>query len=103
MPENLFDIALSEYVERLQVAQREDFERSGYIHDVPQFGADTGGSKYVRIVRASGSSSSVHCFVEKSTGKIWKAASWKAPAKNFSRGSIFELPQRNSALLHLGT
>jgi len=56
----------------------------------PKFYPDPKGRKYVRIVRedASGTSRSVHCFVERDTGLIWKAAGWKAPARNFSRGSI---------------
>lgn len=52
------------------------------------------GRKYVRIVRTNnsdfGTGSSVVCFVELATALIWKAAGWKAPAKNFSRGSIRE-------------
>ena len=48
------------------------------------------GSKYVKIVAISaGGSRSVHSFVEKSTGNIWKAASWAAPARNFSRGNVY--------------
>jgi len=49
------------------------------------------GSKYVKIVTISaGGSRSVHSFVEKSNGVIWRAASWKAPAKNFPRGNVFD-------------
>ena len=44
--------------------------------------------KVVKI--SSGGSRSVHSFVEKETGPIWKAASWKAPAKNFARGNVFD-------------
>jgi hypothetical protein len=50
------------------------------------------GSKNVRIVRTSvglGDSRSVHCFVEKATGNILKAAGWKAPAKH-ARGNIYD-------------
>ena len=52
---------------------------------------DSGGRKYVRIVKEdpdSGHHRSVVCFVERSTGFIWKPASWKGPTKNFSRGHI---------------
>lgn len=31
-------------------------------------------------------------FVEPATGLLWKAATWKAPALNFSRGSMYDLP-----------
>ncbi len=48
------------------------------------------GSKYVKIVEiSSGGHRSVHSFVEKSDGNIWRAASWKAPARNFPRGNVY--------------
>lgn len=59
----------------------------------PTVRPDTGGRKYIRIVQEdpdSGDHRSVVCFVERSTGLIWKPASWKAPTKNFSRGNIRE-------------
>ena len=62
------------------------------ITDIGQFGVEfEPGSKYVKVVKiSSGGSRSVHSFVEKETGNIWKAASWKAPAKNFVRGNVFD-------------
>jgi len=62
------------------------------ITDIGQFGVEfEPGSKYVKVVKISaGGSRSVHSFVEKETGAIWKAASWKAPAKNFARGNVFD-------------
>ena len=48
------------------------------------------GSKYVKVVSLSWSSRSVHSFVEIETGDIWRAASWKAPARNFARGNVFK-------------
>ena len=48
------------------------------------------GSKYVKVVSLSWSSRSVHSFIEKSNGNIWRAASWKAPARNFARGNVFD-------------
>ncbi len=62
------------------------------ITDIGQFGVEfEPGSKYVKVVKvSSGGSRSVHSFVEKETGAIWKAASWKAPAKNFVRGNVFD-------------
>jgi len=49
------------------------------------------GKKYVKVVSISGGGSrSVHCFVEKANGNILRAASWKAPARNFVRGNVFD-------------
>jgi len=49
-----------------------------------------GGRKFVRIVQTdpTGSRNSVHCFIEKTTGNVLKAAGWKGPAKGV-RGNIF--------------
>lgn len=53
---------------------------------------DHGGRKYIRVIRTgAGSSRSAHSFIEKETGSIWKAASWKTPAKNHPRGNIANL------------
>jgi hypothetical protein len=49
------------------------------------------GSKYVKVVSISGGGSrSVHSFVEKANGNILRAASWKAPARNFVRGNVYD-------------
>lgn len=49
------------------------------------------GSKYVKVVTISGGGSrSVHSFVETANGNIWRAASWKSPARNFVRGNVFD-------------
>lgn len=40
--------------------------------------------RYMKIIRDG----SVHCFVDKETGDVLKAASWSAPAKH-ARGNIF--------------
>lgn len=40
------------------------------------------GPKYVRIVReTTGGGRSVHVFIERATGDVYKAEGWKAPAK----------------------
>lgn len=40
------------------------------------------GKKYHKIVMIDGGGQrSVHCFVDKKTGQVYKSASWKSPAK----------------------
>lgn len=39
------------------------------------------GRKYHKIIMDVNGSRSVHCFIDKKTGQIYKSASWKAPAK----------------------
>jgi hypothetical protein len=49
------------------------------------------GSKYIKVIHGS----SVHSFICRNDmgkfvrGDILKAASWKAPARNFARGNIY--------------
>lgn len=45
------------------------------------------GRKYIKLVVVSGGQTSVYCFLDME-GNIYKAASWKAPAK-YIRGSVF--------------
>ena len=40
------------------------------------------GKKYHKVVYVDGGGNrSVHCFIDKKTGEIYKSASWKSPAK----------------------
>jgi len=40
------------------------------------------GKKYHKVVMIDGGRSrSVHCFVDRKTGEVYKSASWKSPAK----------------------
>lgn len=57
------------------------------------------GQRFLRIwAEDDGSDNNGHAsrrvvgFVEAATGLLWKAATWKAPALNFSRGSMYEIP-----------
>jgi hypothetical protein len=51
------------------------------------------GTKYTKVVKGG----SVHSFIvmedtkDFKKGDILKAASWKAPAKNFSRGNVYDV------------
>lgn len=39
------------------------------------------GKKYYKIIMIQSGSRSVHAFVDKKTGDVYKSASWKSPAK----------------------
>ena len=39
------------------------------------------GKKYHKIVMSANGSRSVHAFIDKKTGQVYKSASWKSPAK----------------------
>ena len=65
--------------------------------DVYKFSIDT-GRKYHKIVQTcSDGSQSVHAFVDKKTGELYKAASWKAPAKGV-RFDLRIISQREDVL-----
>lgn len=40
------------------------------------------GTKYNKVVMHQSGSQSVHAFIHKQTGTVYKPASWKAPAKH---------------------
>jgi hypothetical protein len=93
--------ALEERWEALLITEAEKFEVAliRYLSKVRNsndyYGDDVALSRGKRFIRiygkkfATGARSAI-VFVEKETGLIWKAASWKGPALNFPRGSIFE-------------
>ena len=57
------------------------------------------GRKYHKIIMVTESGSrSVHAFVDKKTGEMYMAASWKAPAKNGVRFDLRIIEQREFVL-----
>jgi len=56
------------------------------------------GNKFIKVITTTWGQSGVHSFIALGanpkdtwpTGTILKAAGWRAPAQNFSRGSIFD-------------
>jgi hypothetical protein len=57
------------------------------------------GKKYHKIVMDANGSRSVHCFIDKKTGDVYKSASWKAPAKGI-RYDLRIIEQREWLLQH---
>ena len=55
-----------------------------------KFYIEEGGRKYHKLVMETESGSrSVHAFVDKKTGEVYKAASWKSPAKHVRYNLLF--------------
>lgn len=83
--------AILDFLPRLQLQVNANYVSFMSAHPdwAPQL-SYTEGKRFVKIVSKSGhgGSLSVFGFIEKETGLLWKAAGWKAPALNFSRGSI---------------
>ena len=62
--------------EALRMDYESKYDRTGY-----DFYPET-GRKYHKIIMVDSSGGrSVHAFVDKKTGEVYKSASWKAPAK----------------------
>jgi len=67
----------------------DDFDRKYHLRKIDEInnnGVDhefyiESGRKYHKLVHRTSGSNSVHCFVDKKTGEVYKSASWKAPAK----------------------
>lgn len=56
------------------------------------------GKKYHKIVFVdAGASRSVHCFVDRKTGEVYKSASWRSPAKGV-RYDLRIIEQRENVL-----
>ena len=78
MNQQLNDV--QKYCEMLCEALTQDFYKKGSTQDYKFF--IESGRKYYKIVMSANGSNSVHAFVEKKFGNVYKAASWKAPAKH---------------------
>lgn len=55
------------------------------------------GRKYLKIIMDARGSKSVHAFIDKKTGEVYKPASYKAPAKHV-RYNLLSIPSREECL-----
>ena len=80
--------------EALRMDYERKYDRTGY-----DFYPET-GRKYHKIIMVdSGGGRSVHAFVDKKTGEVYKSASWKSPAKGV-RFDLRLIEQREWLLQH---
>jgi hypothetical protein len=71
---NIDDWSVSYHQEQLDKIREGSYD-FGYTFTIDE------GKKYLKVVMISHGSRSVHAFVDKKTGEVYKSASWKAPAK----------------------
>jgi len=86
---------VQDYVDALNMASRKYSAENG--SELYQVFRIQNGRKYAKVVQeyaddSLGSGLSVHSFVDKATGDIYKPASWKAPAKGV-RFNLRDLPK----------
>lgn len=84
-----FSEALQAWLETVSRITRERYATHYPNLTPPTFTVDPRGVKYLRIwCNDSSASRSAYAFIEKSTGNVLKAESWKKPAKH-ARGNIY--------------
>lgn len=86
---------IQDYVDALNLRARAYSDHHG--SELSQVFRVENGRKYAKVVQeyadqSCGRGLSVHAFVDKETGDIYKPASWKAPAKGV-RYNLRDLPQ----------
>jgi len=114
-----FDEAMNVFCDRLEENCKPYVDSFNHMDSVT-FGAD-GGVKYIKVksfqvnietnhetgvkTLVGGDRGSIHCFVEKSTGDIYKPAGWKTPytkGNNCVRGNIYDTSSFEKTDLHGG-
>ena len=89
-----FKKEIEEFASRVQEVVNKHFEKRFPNLTVPTITVKY-GRKYAKLIRESSTGArgttqkSVYGFVDAHTGDIYKAATWRAPAKHV-RGSIFD-------------
>ena len=71
----------------------DDFKQNHPNSDPYKFYIESGRKYHKIIMEAGGNSSSVHAFVDKKTGEVYKPASFKSPAK-IVRFNLLEIASR---------
>ena len=117
-----FNEAMEKFCEKLTENVKPQVDKFSHMHSVT-FGVD-GGVKYIKVksfqknwnsdynddgtitkTLVGGEKGSIHCFVEKSTGDIYKPATWKMHytiGNNAIRGNIYDASSFEKTDLHGG-
>ena len=117
-----FDEAMEVFCKRLEKNVKAYVDTFDYMESV-EFRPD-GGTKYIKVKQfqknwhtnynddgtktkylVGGDSGAIHCFVEKTTGDIYKPAGWKSPylkGNNAVRGNIYDSSSFEKTDMHGG-
>ncbi len=114
-----FESAMEEFCRKLTENVKPEVDRFNHMHSVT-FSVG-GGRKYIRVESfqtnintnhetgekklVGGEKGSIHCFVDKLTGDIYKPQTWKAPytkGNNCVRGNIYDSSTFEKTDLHGG-
>ena len=106
---NQIQLNVRKYTLMLCDALLMDFNRRGHTLEY-KFYIESGRKYHKVIMETNGQSRSVHAFVDKKTGEVYKPASWKAPAKHVrynlliikSREECFERADWTGSYLYMG-
>ena len=82
--------AISAYMELIQRKTIEHYTKLGGIR--PDTYSIEPGRKFLKVVQNGEGNRSVHAFIDKATGALYKPASWKAPAKDARYNLLTDLP-----------
>ena len=114
-----FDEVMVKFCEKLTENVKPEVDRFNHMHSVT-FGVG-GGRKYIKVksfttnidtdyetgkkTLLEDTRGSIHCFVERTTGDIYKPATWKSPynkGKNCIRGNIYDSSTFEKTDMHGG-
>ena len=90
---NTIELNVRKYCLMLCDALELDFKTSHPNSDPYKFYIESGRKYHKIMMETNGQSRSVHAFVDKKTGSVYKAASFKAPAKHV-RFNLLEINSR---------
>jgi hypothetical protein len=98
-----FTETLDNYVYFVQNRMNEYFASSEFSWNADKIEAMNPGPKFVRVIKVDGlnGGKSVHSFIEITTGDVFKAAGWKAPAKH-KRANIYDYESLKRSVGHFG-
>ena len=83
--QNFIDYSIKSHYRSLQTGENTNYHEA-CIADLKNGQCDydfmfESGRKYHKVIMNANGQRSVHCFIDKKTGDVYKSASWKSPAK----------------------